>query len=246
MGLLEPSAGTSTVMGFDPLRQDVPMKRIVSYVPERVHIYDWMRIGDLMHFGAGIHPNWDKALAEELRLRFELPTDRRLGQMSRGMQGKAALLAALSSRPRLLILDDPTMGLDAIVRREFMESIVGVLQETGVTVFFSSHIIDDVERVADWIGILHEGKLIVQSPLEELKRSVRRVVATVPDGVAPLQPPGLLWRETDGRQQALVCEGFGEALLEQIRAAGATSIQVEDCSLEDIFVAYARTKAEAA
>jgi ABC-2 type transport system ATP-binding protein len=112
-------------------------------------------------------------------------------------------------------------------------------------VFFSSHIIDDVERVADWIGILHEGKLIVQSPLEDLKRSVKRIVATVPDGAAPLQPPGLLWRETDGRQQALICSGFNETLLEQVRTAGATSLEVQDCSLEDIFVAYARTKPDA-
>jgi len=233
-------------MGFNPLRQGVPLKRIVSYVPERVHMYDWMKVSDLMWFGANIHPHWDKKLAEELRQRFDLPADRRLGQLSRGMLGKAALLAALSSKPRLLILDDPTMGLDALVRREFMESIVGVLHETGATVFFSSHIIEDVERVADWIGILHEGKLIVQSRLEELKQSVKRVIVTFPEQAPPLDLPGVLQREVEGRQQVLVCPDFDPAFVDQIKEAGATTVQVEACSLEDIFVAYVRTTAAAA
>lgn len=238
MGLLDPTAGSISVLGFDPLRQDVPMKRAVSYVPERVQMWDWMTVRDLMAFGAGVHPRWDKVYAEDLRVRFELPRDRKLGQLSRGMQGKAALLAALASHPQLLILDDPTMGLDALVRREFMESIIGVLHDTGVTVFFSSHIIDDVERVADWIGILHQGKLVVQTPLEELKRGVKRVVAHFAEPPAALDLPGVLHRDGEGRQQAFVCREC-EAAVQELRVAGAT-VQAEDCSLEDIFVAYVR------
>lgn len=240
MGLVEPVAGTMSVMGFNPLTQDVEMKRVVSYVPERVHVYDWMKVSDLMWFGESIHPHWDAALAESLRRRLELPLDRKVEELSRGMQGKAALMAALASRPKLLILDDPTLGLDAIVRREFMESIVGVLQEAGTTIFISSHNIDDVERVADRIGILHEGKLIVQRPLEEIKRSVRRLVVTMPEGATPLTPPRMLLREGAGRQQAFVCEDVNDETLAAITAAGATDTQVVDCSLEDIFVAYVR------
>jgi ABC-2 type transport system ATP-binding protein len=238
MGLLDPTAGSISVLGFDPLRQDVAMKRVVSYVPERVQMWDWMTVRDLMSFGAGVHPRWDKAYAEALRTRLELPGDRKLGQLSRGMQGKAALLAALASHPQLLILDDPTMGLDALVRREFMESIVGVLHDTGVTVFFSSHIIDDVERVADWIGILHQGKLVVQTTLEDLKRDVKRLVALFPEPPPKLTLPGVLQQESEGRQQVIICREC-EAALQELRAAGAT-VQVEDCSLEDIFVAYVR------
>jgi ABC-2 type transport system ATP-binding protein len=240
LGMLEPDAGTMSVLGFDPLTQDVPMKRVVSYVPERVQMWDWMTVGDLLTFAAGVHPRWDVAYAESLRVRFELPADRKLGQLSRGMQGKAALLAALASHPRLLLLDDPTMGLDALVRREFMESIVAVLQEAGTTIFFSSHTLDDVERVADWIGILHEGKLIVQSPLDDLKSSVKRLIATFADPPAALALPGILQQETDGRQQVLICREC-DAAIAGLRSAGALSIDVEDCSLEDIFVAYVRT-----
>jgi ABC-2 type transport system ATP-binding protein len=240
MGLLLPTAGTVSVMGYDPFRQDVAMKRVVSYVPERVHLPDWMTVQGLMGFGAGVHPHWDKALAEELRVRLELPADRKLGQLSRGMQGKAALMAALASRPKLLILDDPTMGLDALVRREFMESIVATLSETGTTVFLSSHILEDVERVADHIGILHEGRLVVQSSLETLQTQVKRVIATFPEPLPTFTLPGTLQRQEDGRQQVFIVSGYSQDHLQRLHDAGALSAYVENLSLEDIFVAYVR------
>ena len=243
MGLIEQSEGKMSVMGLDPLRRDVEMKRIVSYVPERVQMYDWMKVRELIWFGANIHPRWDDERAEELLDRFELPRDRKIGHLSRGMQGKLALTAALSSHPRLLILDDPTSGLDALVRREFMEGIVGLLQEAGTTVFFSSHIIDDVERVADWIGILDAGRLIVQRPLEDLKQSVKRVIATFPDEAPALDLPGVLYQEGEGRQRAFIWEDFGSEKLDGLKAAGASNLEVQDCGLEDIFIAYVRTKA---
>jgi len=240
MGMLQPDIGSMRVMGFDPLREDVAMKRVVSYVPERVHMPEWMTVGHLMGFGKGVHPRWDGKLAEALRERLELPAERKLGQLSRGMQGKAALLSALASRPRLLILDDPTMGLDALVRREFMESIVGALSDTGTTVFFSSHILEDVERVADVIGILHEGKLVVQAPLEELKGAVRRVIATFPEATK-VELPGVLQHSDEGRQQVWVVRNYDVGILQALHDAGALSAEVEHCSLEDIFVAFVRT-----
>jgi len=156
------------------------------------------------------------------------------------MQGKAALMMALASRPKLLILDDPTMGLDALVRREFMGSIVAALSETGTTVFFSSHILDDVERVADWIGILHEGRLIVQSSLEELQTQVKRVIATFPEPLPEFTLPGTLQRQCDGRQQVFVVSDYNQGILQRLHDAGALSAYVEGLSLEDIFVAYVR------
>ncbi len=247
MGMLEPTAGEMRVLGFNPLRQDVPMKRVVSYVPERVQMYDWMTVRETVWFGANIHPRWDDAKADELIERFELPLRQKVGSLSRGMQGKLALALAMASHPRLLILDDPTSGLDAVVRREFIESIVGVLQEAGTTVFFSSHIIDDVERVADWIGIIHEGKLLVQEPLESIKSRVRRVVATF-EGEAPDASEGLegvLAAERSGRQLVLTCEHWGDDLRQAIDALGPTSLETEDCSLEDVFVAYVRRTPQA-
>ena len=241
MGLLLPTSGTVEVMGFDPFKQEVAMKRVVSYVPERVHLPEWMTVAGLMAFGAGVHPHWDKALAEELRTRLDLPADRKLGQLSRGMQGKAALLSALASRPRLLTLDDPTMGLDALVRREFMESIVAALGDTGTTVFFSSHILEDVERVADWIGILREGRLVVQSSLEDLQARVRRVIATFAEPQPGFTLPGTLHHQADGRQHVFVVSDYSpQEHLQRLHDAGALSANVERLSLEEIFVAHVR------
>lgn len=246
MGMLQPTTGEMRVLGFDPLREDVAMKRVVGYVPERVQMYDWMTVREIVWFGANVHPNWDTEAADALISRFDLPLQQKVGALSRGMQGKLALALAMASHPKLLILDDPTMGLDAVVRREFIESIVGVLQETGTTVFLSSHIIDDVERVADWIGIIHEGALLVQEPLEALKARVRRVVLTFegeapgPEGIA-----GVLAAERAGRQFVLTVERWSDETRAALEAMGPNSLRVEDCSLEDIFVAYVRKAPEA-
>jgi ABC-2 type transport system ATP-binding protein len=242
MALLDRTVGEIKVLGLDPYRQGVEMRTVVSYVSERVDLYDWMKVSELMWFVGNLHPRWDKALAADLVQRLELPPDRRLGQLSRGMQGKAALAVALASRPRLLLLDDPTSGLDALVRREFMQRIVALVQETGTTVFFSSHIIDDVERVADWVGILHEGRLVVQSPLEELKRSVQRVIVTFAQPVGGVDLPGVLQQSGEDKQHGLIWKDFDEAAATQLRALGATDLQVQACSLEDIFIAYVHTQ----
>lgn len=244
MGLLSPTSGTVSVLGLNPFTQDVAMKRVVSYVPERVGLPDWMTMRELIAFGAGMHPHWDNALAEELRQRLDLPADRRLSDFSRGMQGKAALLLALAPRPKLLILDDPTMGLDVVVRREFMESIVAALSDLGVTVFFSSHQLEDVERVADWIGVLHEGRLVAQAPLEDLQDSIRRVIATFPEAAAvPTQAPGLLQYRCDGRQHIYMVRHYDQSVLQCLHDAGALSANVERCTLEDIFIALVQDEA---
>lgn len=240
MGLLLRTRGSLEVLGCDPLRDEVALKRQVSYVPERPVLDPQMTVAQLLHFGQSIHPKWDAKLAEDLRQRLELPADRPLGRVSRGMLGKAALLAALSSHPRLLVLDDPTMGLDVVVRREFLENLITVLQESGVTVFLSSHQLDDVERIADWIGMLHRGRLILQAPLEQLKGSVRRLLVNFAEPAAPLALPGTLQQEVEGRQQVLVCEGYTDEVPARVRAAGAATVSVQDCTLEDIFIAYAR------
>lgn len=117
MGMLQPTGGNMSVMGLDPLQQDVEMKRIVSYVPERVQMFDWMTVREIVSFGSGVHPRWDDDEAASLIERLELPLKQKVGTLSRGMQSKLALALAMASHPKLLILDDPTMGLDAVVRR---------------------------------------------------------------------------------------------------------------------------------
>jgi ABC-2 type transport system ATP-binding protein len=179
VGLLSPTAGQVRVLGLDPATQGVVLNRRVAYVPESPAMYGWMSVREACRFTAGMWPGWNDGLAEQLRERFGLAAQDKLGTMSRGMKGKVGLLLALAREPELLILDDPTSGLDAVVRREFMDGIIGALSQTGTTVFFSSHIIGDVERIADRVAIIDGGRLVLEGTVDELKaEAVLRAAAS--------------------------------------------------------------------
>ena len=239
LGLLRPSSGEAAILGYDPRRHDREIKLRTGYVAENQKMYGWMTVEQTLKFVADFYPAWNWILAEDLLKRFELPRDRKISALSRGMQGKVALTLALAHQPELLILDDCTSGLDAVVRREFLESIIGLIQEEGRTVFFSSHMIDEVERVADWVGIIEEGKLRIASPLEDLKNSVKQVRIVFRDRAPEkVEIEGLLRCQRANREMELVLEQFNEGKLAQIRKYPVESLEVIDLSLEDIFVAY--------
>lgn len=241
-GLLAPSAGTLSVLGLNPMRDDVALHRRMTYMPEEPALYDWMRIGEVCWFASQLWRTWNAKLAESLLERLELSPQDRIGNLSRGMKGKVALTLALAPEPELLILDDPTSGLDAVVRREFMEGIVGALSETGATVFFSSHIIQDVERIAEHVGIIDKGKVLVEAPLTDLKASLRRLVATFPGPPPAISLEGVLARETVASECSLIVRGFRQEMLADLTRLGATRVSAEDVSLEDIFVATVKAE----
>ena len=240
MGLLEATAGEMRVLGLDPRRDSLAMRRRVTFVPETPSLWPWMTVGQVVWFASQFYATWNDDLAAELLGRFELPEDTKIKHLSRGMQGKVALTLALAPEPELLILDDPTSGLDALVRQEFMESIIGALQETGATVFFSSHIITDVERVADWVGIIDEGQLLREAPTDELKQRVRRVRLVFEGEPPEIELDGLLARQGAGRERVLTLGDFGNGQLEQLRALNPTHLDLLDLSLEEIFVSLVR------
>ncbi len=120
-------------------------------------MYDWMTVDEIIWFCKGFYPTWDDALAAELKAKLDLPGGKKVGQLSRGMQAKAALLVAIAYRPEVLILDEPTAGLDVVVRRDFLEGVIEMIQQSGRTVFFFSHIVHEVESVADCVGG-HQGR----------------------------------------------------------------------------------------
>ena len=165
--------------------------------------------------------------------------------MSRGQQAKLALLLAMAYRPELLILDEPTAGLDVVVRRNFLEGVIELVQEEGRTVFFSSHIVHEVERVADWVGLLDQGHLIYCAPLEELKRSVRRLVLTFTEPPTEIALPHTLTTDHAGRQITLIVRDYTDATLAAAHALHPTHLAVEELSLEDIFVALVGQPEEA-
>jgi ABC-2 type transport system ATP-binding protein len=207
-------------------------------------MYDWMTVRETIWFCKGFYPTWDDAFADELLRKLELHPETKVRALSRGQQAKLALLLAMAFRPELLVLDEPTTGLDVVVRRNFLEGIIELIQEEGRTVFFSSHIVHEVERVADWVGIIDAGRLVWCSTQEELKARVKRLTLTFDDAAKPLALPGVLTAETAGRQSVITVRDFGDEALAAARAL-TPKVEVHDLSLEDIFVALVGRAEEA-
>lgn len=239
LGLLRADAGRSSVLGLDPVGQGLEIRRRTGYVPEVLHLYDWMTVDQIGWFSAPFYPAGYLSEYRRLIQRFGLAPRRRIDALSKGMKAKVGLALALAHEPELLVLDEPTSGLDAIIRREFLESMVD-LAAAGRTVFLSSHQIHEVERVADVVAIIKEGRLLVVEPLERLKEQVRRLVITA-DAWSPVStvPGELLSRERRGRQCELLVRATHPAVLERwVATLAADDVEVHAPTLEEIFVAY--------
>ncbi len=240
LGLAEPTAGSARVFGLSCQPNSLEIRRRVGYVPERPTLYEWMRVDEIGWFTAGFFAG---GFLERYRLlidQFRVPRDKKLTSLSKGMLAKVALALAMGHNPDLLILDEPTSGLDALVRREFLESMVDRAAE-GKTVFLSSHQIHEVERVADVVAILRQGKLIVVDRLEKLKAETSEVTITMADpSAAPPQMTGELLRlQRRSRQwQLVVRHATTDALNALADNASISSLDTRTPSLEEIFVAY--------
>jgi ABC-2 type transport system ATP-binding protein len=238
LNLLPRTLGEARLLGLDSSGDALEIKRRTGYVAEAQRMYDWMKVDEIIWFCKGFYPTWDGRLAAELKAKLQLPGDKKLGQLSRGMQAKLALLLALAHRPELLILDEPTAGLDVVVRRDFLEGVIELIQEEGRTVFFSSHLVHEVERVANWVGLLDHGRLVWCSTLDDLKAKMKRLVLTFDSTPPPADGiPNVLRLETSGRQSALVVSNFSEETIAAAKRLNPTALQVQDLSLEEIFVA---------
>lgn len=242
---LEATSGTARMLGLDSVRQELAIKRRIGVVADGQEMYDWMSVREIIWFCKGFYPDWDDTFAAEMQATLELHDSAKVRALSKGEQAKLALLLAMAYRPELLILDEPTSGLDVVVRRNFLTGVIELVQEEGRTVFFSSHIVHEVERVADWVGILDKGRLIYCAPLEELKRSVRRLVLTFAEQPAEIALPNTLLVEQKGRQTLVVVSDFNDATIAAAQALCPSNLTVGDLSLEDIFVAMVGQPEEA-
>ena len=180
MGHLYPTAGAARTLGGDPWRHPEATLRRIAYVSESMALPGWMSVEGAVRMNAGFFPNWDHALAARLLDEFRLRRQGRFGVLSRGQKRKALLLLALCQRADLLIFDEPTSGLDVESRRRFLDGLLDVALEGGRTVLLSSHILSDIERIADRIVILQDGRLLVDGELEELKSATRQLFVPVP------------------------------------------------------------------
>ncbi len=227
MGILAPDAGSIELMGETTKRPGLKEKRNIGYVSQEQFFYPWMTAEMLGRFVGGLYPDWDKQEYQRLLEVLEVPPRRKTSQLSGGMKVKLALALALAPRPPLLILDEPTAGMDPIARREFLDIIERQAREYGRTTFFSTHLLPEVERTADRVGIIHRGQTRFEGPLSVLRSRVRRV--KLPHGEALPQGFAVWQTEEAGEHQSWIVDADPETWQ-------TARLPSEMLSLDDIFI----------
>ncbi len=248
-GFLRASGGTCRVLGYDPLREAMAIRRRVGYVSDAPPLYDWMQVGEIGWFASAFYPPGFLERYRDLLRRYELSEVVKIRRLSKGQFAKVALALALASDPELLILDEPTSGLDPLVRRAFLESMVD-RAAVGKTVLLSSHQITEVERVADHVAFLREGRFCLIRSLSELKETVRLVTISLADPLTVLPPLDgavqVLSQESSGRQRRWVVMGFPESLQRSLAVhPGVIGVQARPATLDELFTACARPRGKA-
>ncbi len=241
MGLVHPDSGTATLLGEDIASVSAATRERIAYLAEGHPLYGWMTIGQAVDFTRAFYPRWNDTLVAQILDHFELSPKQKLRRLSRGQQAQVSLALAVAPDPELLVLDDPTLGMDTVVRRDFLESLIQIIQRQGRTILFSSHILGDVERVADRIGIMIGGVLRVNCRTETFRESIRKIVlefvGTPPDSA---EVPGLVSCRQAGTSLELVLVGYDDAQREAVERLRPQSIEVLDLNLEDAFIEYTR------
>ncbi len=238
LGLEPPTRGVTKMFGHDSMDMPAEVRGRMGYVAEGHHLIERYRVGRLVDLCRGLALRWDEKLFDDLMSEFRLPLDRKVKQMSMGMRAQLSLILAMVTDPELLIMDDPTLGLDTTTRRQFLEMAIDLIQRDGErTILFSSHILGDVERIADRIGMIIHGQLIVDCTMEELKTRVRKMRVifdeTVPE---ELYISGVISRKDSGREMVITVADWNEqkqAYLETCKPKECVDIPL---SLEDMFV----------
>lgn len=241
LGLMPSDTGSLSVFGLNSARHGDEIRRRIGYVPERPTLYDWMTAAEIGWFTAGFYADGYEQHYRNLLDRYRVPKARKIKQMSKGMRAKVALSLAMAHQPELLVLDEPTSGLDTLVRREFLESMVDLAAE-GRTVLLSSHLIGEVERVADQLAIMREGEAVAVESLDQLKRTTREVTITMQgSAAAPPALAGKVLRSTRrGKQWQLLVRDLedSDALTRIADDQAVVAVDARTPSLEEIFVAY--------
>ena len=169
LGLLRAESGAVRVFGLDPVTDPVAVLSRVGYLSEENDLPGWMRLDELMRYSRAFYPAWDDGYADELRQAFALDPAAKIRTLSKGQKARAGLLIALAHRPELLVLDEPSSGLDPIVRRDILGAILRTIAQEGRTVLFSSHLLEEVEQVADHVTMISQGRIVLSAPLDEIR-----------------------------------------------------------------------------
>jgi len=236
LGLIPADSGSVRLAGLDPVVAPVKLRTQVGYLAEDQVMYGWMTPIELCRFLAPLYPNWDTDFARSYLERFDIPPHSKIRQLSKGQSIKLGMAVALAHRPPIVILDDPAMGLDPIARKEFNRDLVEHLQTSGCTVLYSSHLLGEVEAVADAVAILDQGRIVRTGTTDHLREEVKRIILPLAAASGIPKPEGLLDVRRHEQRLALVTDHAG-AYAQQL-AAGGIDHEVVELSLDEIFEAF--------
>ena len=240
LGLLRATTGSVRVFGLDPVRDPVGVLGRIGYLSEERELPEWMRVDELMRYTQAFHPTWDASYARELLDTFALDPSKKVKELSKGMRAQAGLVVAVAHRPDLLILDEPSSGLDAVVRRDILDAVVRAVADDGRTVIFSSHLLDEVERMSDHVTMMHDGRVTLNGELDDVRRRYRRSRVRFVEAFD--RPPVLesaLAMEGGGRTWSVVHSGPTEEFRLSVLTHGGEIVESRDATLEEIFLARA-------
>ena len=242
LGLLRPARGRVAVLGFNVPREAPRVLARTGYVPESPHLYPTLTVDECVRFHAAFYPTWDWKWADELLGHFRLDRSRRFGSLSKGEKGKLMMLHALAQRPELLVLDEPTDGLDPVVRRDVITAVLDYVSQQNATVFISSHLVHELERICDWVGVMDQGRLVAELPMHSFKNGIKRLRVAGAPALLGDTPFVLLAREPgDGAFETWVVRGWQAPMTQYFEGVGANVREVIDLDLEEGFVELLRT-----
>jgi ABC-2 type transport system ATP-binding protein len=247
LGMIHPTSGTGSIFGhrIDNERESLLIRQQVAFVAEDKRLYDYMTVAEMIRFTRSFFPAWDGAFERHLLDRFELPLDRRVRQLSKGMRTKLALLLGFARGCKLLILDEPTEGLDPVAIEDVLQIVVSLAAQ-GTTVFFSSHQIAEVEQIADHVLMINRGKLVLDAPMDQVKEQYRHIQAVFPEPVEErdFQLPGIERVQMQGRTVSLIASRNLDSIMEHMRMLRAGNVDVLPISLKEIFLEKVLEKAK--
>lgn len=239
LNFLFPTSGSATVLGLDCVNDSRRIKSQTAYVPSDIHYYEELTVGDLLSYSDGFYPAAEKEYTQQLARRFELDTKKKIGQLSTGNKKKAALVAALSCRPKLMILDEPTNGLDPLMRQKLFEALLEQ-REAGCTIFLSSHNLDEVQSLCSRVAIIREGRIVDIKEIgvlsAERAKKVTVMSESIPDSFE--NEAVKIVSKTKGRIVFTYHSTDMGALLQLLSGMNAQDFLVEDIKLSDIFLSY--------
>jgi ABC-2 type transport system ATP-binding protein len=240
LDLVRPDRGSATVLGHDAVREGARVRALCGYVPERQDSgYGWMTVGQLLSSHAAYRPSWDAGYARSLLSRLEVRDHTKFGKLSKGEARRVQLVMALAHRPPVLLLDEPTDGLDPVMREEALSLLSDHVAAHETTLLVSTHLVYEVEGLGDHLGVLKDGVLMTQLDRETLRLRLRRYTMELPAGWA--SPSDLtervVRRNGRGREQAWTLWGDEREVVERLGAAGAAVRQAEPVTLEEAAIA---------